>query len=569
MTEITDNTVSRPERMPPNVIFYDGTCSFCSAAAARWRATLERRRFELRPLQSAGAAQRLRIREDQLLDEVKLLTADGRVLGGADAIVHVAWHLWWAWPIYLLSLLPGVRPLLRRAYRKFVPYRYCIVGRCGEISPARRAADALLAWLPLIVLPALALSVAEGLLPWAFMWLMAAAIFFGCKWLTWRTAPPHLRRANGRSLAYLLAWPGMDAARFLDASHNPLPPNRSEWLGTIAHISIGITLIWIVARLALPTSPLLAGWIGMIGLILLLHCGAFHVLSLIYRSAGVDAEPIMHRPTRAANPADFWGNRWNRGFSTLMRRFVQRPLQRRIGLAAALLFAFLVSGVLHELVITLPARGGWGGPTLYFLLQGIGVLALRFIANGGVFKRIATLVLVIAPLPLLFPSLFVQRVVLPFMQTTGAFDPPLQSINLATAILLAGLLHFGILIASALVPQVLDWRSEMRKLAPLSRHLVWTHGAFIVLTILGFGAVSMIAASELAVGTLLARTMCGFIAIFWLARLCLQFVLFDARPYLRTTLLKLGYHALTVVFSILVLTYSVAAFAPRARGATP
>ena len=64
--------------------------------------------------------------------------------------------------------------------------------------------------------------------------------------------------------------------------------------------------------------------------------------------------------------------------------------------------------------------------------------------------------------------------------------------TLATLIRVGGLLHFGILIASALVPQVLDWRAELRKLQPLSRQLVWVHGVFIVLTIIALGAIATI-----------------------------------------------------------------------------
>ena len=57
-------------------------------------------------------------------------------------------------------------------------------------------------------------------------------------------------------------------------------------------------------------------------------------------------------------------------------------------------------------------------------------------------------------------------------------------IPLTTLLCIGGLMHFGILIASALVPRVLDWRSELRKLNPLTRQLVWVHGVFIVLTII-------------------------------------------------------------------------------------
>jgi hypothetical protein len=128
-------------------------------------------------------------------------------------------------------------------------------------------------------------------------------------------------------------------------------------------------------------------------------------------------------------------------------------------------------------------------------------------------------------------------------------------------ILVGGVLHLGILIASALTPGVLDWKRELERLRPLSRQLVWVHGAFIVLTIIGLGVISLVAPRELASGTILARAICGFIAIFWLCRLAVQFFVFDARPFLTKTYLKLGYHGLTIVFLILVATYGFAAFA--------
>lgn len=133
---------------------------------------------------------------------------------------------------------------------------------------------------------------------------------------------------------------------------------------------------------------------------------------------------------------------------------------------------------------------------------------------------------------------------------------------LPTFILLAGLCHFGILIASALVPRVLDWRGELAQLNPLSRHVVWTHGAFIVLTIVAFGAISLANPRELAAGSPLARWFCGFVAVFWLARLAIQLFVFDARPYLKRTHLKLGYHALTAIFAFLGFVYAWAALRP-------
>jgi hypothetical protein len=130
---------------------------------------------------------------------------------------------------------------------------------------------------------------------------------------------------------------------------------------------------------------------------------------------------------------------------------------------------------------------------------------------------------------------------------------------LPTLIRIAGICHFGILIASALTPKVLDWRHELRKLNPLSRHMVWTHGAFIVLTILAFGTISVSLPTQISSGTPLARAIAAFIGIFWLSRLAIQFFLFDARRFLTTKFLTLGYHGLTVVFTYLATVYLLAA----------
>lgn len=134
--------------------------------------------------------------------------------------------------------------------------------------------------------------------------------------------------------------------------------------------------------------------------------------------------------------------------------------------------------------------------------------------------------------------------------------------NLAQLIFVGGILHFGILIASALVPQVLDWKASLGKLDALTRQLIWVHGAFIVLVIIGFGLLSLGYAADLASGTPLARGMCLFIALFWSARLLVQIFVFDAKVYLKTTFLKLGYHGLTLVFLFHALVYTWAAMLP-------
>ncbi len=131
--------------------------------------------------------------------------------------------------------------------------------------------------------------------------------------------------------------------------------------------------------------------------------------------------------------------------------------------------------------------------------------------------------------------------------------------NLELLIFVGGMLHFGILLASAMVPKVLDWKASLHKLDGLSRQLVWVHGAFIVLVIFGFGLLSVLFAEDLVTGNRLARGVCFFIALFWGARLLVQLFVFDAKPYLKSVFLKAGYHGLTVIFVYHIVVYSLAA----------
>jgi hypothetical protein len=284
----------------------------------------------------------------------------------------------------------------------------------------------ILGWLPVAVLPFAAIACRNLLPPWAFMWLLSFAIYFSLKWLTWYGARSRIDHTAWRSLAYLLAWPGMDAESFLDSRHRVLSPTPSMWLWGTFESVLGATLLWIVARPIPEEHPLLQGWTGMVGLILLLHFGTFHLAALFWRSFGIDAEPIMSSPTRSTSLGEFWGKRWNLGFREFAHDLIFRPLCRRVGTDLAGLGVFVVSGLIHDLVISLPARGGYGLPTLYFLLQGAGASAERsFLGKrAGLGKGIRgwcfMAVMLTAPLFGLFHPWFVMRVILPFMRAIHA-----------------------------------------------------------------------------------------------------------------------------------------------------
>jgi alginate O-acetyltransferase complex protein AlgI len=275
--------------------------------------------------------------------------------------------------------------------------------------------------------------------PWAFMWTAAWSMFFLAKLAT-LPSPSGFRglrgfRGSRRVIAYLFAWPGMNAGAFLDTTRNPVAPRPAEWLAALTRTFLGIALVWLVARRVHPHSPYLATWLGMIGLILCLHFGSFHLLSCLWRRAGVDAPPIMNRPLASASLTEFWGKRWNLGFHALAERFVFRPLRRPLGVRGAMLAVFVASGLVHELVISLPARAGFGLPTAYFALQGLGIVLERShtgrprkrlgldggAASGGRGGRLFAITLTALPAVALFHPWFVARVAEPFLAAIGAF----------------------------------------------------------------------------------------------------------------------------------------------------
>jgi alginate O-acetyltransferase complex protein AlgI len=283
-----------------------------------------------------------------------------------------------------------------------------------------------LGWIPIAVLPLGVVVWSNGLPPWVFMWILSFAIYFSLKWLTWWRARLQFTHPAWRSLVYLLAWPGMDADAFLNEEIEVPPPIRSTWIWATLETILGAALFWVVARSIPQGYPLLRGWAGMLGLILLLHFGTFQILALLWQSLGLKAEPIMSAPLRSTSLGEFWGKRWNLGFRQLAHELIFRPLYRPLGTAQAGFLVFAASGLLHDLVISLPARGGYGLPTLYFLLQGVGVRVersqsgQRFRLTEGTRGWCFMIVFLVGPVFWLFHPWFVMRVILPFMRAVHA-----------------------------------------------------------------------------------------------------------------------------------------------------
>jgi len=261
--------------------------------------------------------------------------------------------------------------------------------------------------------------------PWVWMWILAFGIYIGCKWLTYFDARiAHGQATPWKVAVYLLFWPGMDAEKFLhDAA--VVRPKAGDWTVAVGKTLLGgILLLWVVPYIP-HDAPLTAGWIGMTGIVFVLHFGLFHLLALAWQSAGCNARPIMRRPLCATGLADFWGRRWNLAFHQLTAVYLYRPLLQPLGPAIALLTAFFISGLIHETVITVPAGGGYGGPTAYFMIQGAGLLLERrlFFRRRPFLKRLLAWTFLIAPAAFLFPPVFIRTVILPMLTALGILPP--------------------------------------------------------------------------------------------------------------------------------------------------
>lgn len=169
----------------------------------------------------------------------------------------------------------------------------------------------------------------------------------------------------------------------------------------------------IAASLPLAAARIVATPMALVALSLMLHFGLLDLSAAFWRTRGVAADSLFRDPLRSASLSEFWSRRWNVGFAEMLAVAVNRPLRRPAGPAAALLASFLASGVLHELAISVPARGGYGLPTLYFAIHGVLVLAekRRWLRPS----RPLTLAALILPLPLCFHLPFLRAVVWPLV----------------------------------------------------------------------------------------------------------------------------------------------------------
>ena len=115
--------------------------------------------------------------------------------------------------------------------------------------------------------------------------------------------------------------------------------------------------------------------------------------------------------------------------------------------------------------------------------------------------------------------------------------------------------HFCILGASFQVPHRLGWKQDLAKLTPFNRKLMWTYGAFTVLTVIAFGSLTFLLHDEMLCGDRAALGLASFIGIFWSVRVGVDSFYFDHKDWPQGKFFVIGHWLLTSLFVCLAVTY--------------
>lgn len=216
---------------------------------------------------------------------------------------------------------------------------------------------------------------------------------------------------------FALGWPGMDAVPFEQLGRAKVK-NRYIDSGIPFFVS-GVALLCLLAYSLKHYEPpaYLLCLMSFIPLIMIFHFGLFNMLSSFWATFGVSVTPLMDAPWRALSLSEFWGKRWNIAFIQMIRITVFLPLSKRANASLALLTAFLLSGVFHEVALSLPVSAGFGLPLLYFMIQVMLIKIERLFIKrkNTVIQRVWTFSCLLLPFPLLFHASFVKEIFVPLL----------------------------------------------------------------------------------------------------------------------------------------------------------
>lgn len=136
----------------------------------------------------------------------------------------------------------------------------------------------------------------------------------------------------------------------------------------------------------------------------------------------------------------------------------------------------------------------------------------------------------------------------------------MKSIQIDILLRIAGLAQLTLVAGSFAIPRVLNWRNELVKVQPLIKQMFWTYAAYILIINLCLGLLSLLYYKELLNGSTLSLLVSGFIALYWISRVLIQFFYFDRTNFPAGKWNRLAELLLVVLFIFLSIVYILACY---------
>ncbi|XP_059443424.1 probable long-chain-alcohol O-fatty-acyltransferase 5 [Corylus avellana] len=166
------------------------------------------------------------------------------------------------------------------------------------------------------------------------------------------------------------------------------------------------------------------------------------------RACGFELEPQFNEPYLATSLQDFWGRRWNLMVTSILRPTVYTPVCRistpiigpRLAQLSGVVAAFLVSGLIHELIFYYITRVNptWE-VTSFFVLQGLCV-GIEIEVKRALTDRWQLHRAISGPLTVVFVVLTCIWLFFPQLRRNGAFERLIQEYSIMIDFVRANLL---------------------------------------------------------------------------------------------------------------------------------
>jgi hypothetical protein len=228
-----------------------------------------------------------------------------------------------------------------------------------------------------------------------------------------------------RWILFSLGWVGMRPEVFQRRGTQGKEEAKDYILFGVSSFVTGLMIIMIIRfaepyiNFSIPFTFYSTALLILLAFSLILHFGLLSISTGFWRIIGFPTKQLFKSPASSLSLEEFWGKRWNVAFSEMTAIVIFKPIASASSKNVGLLAAFVFSGILHELAISVPVDRGYGLPTLYFIIQGIAILIESHLNKISAFlkqtlvAKLWTVFWLVAPLLILFHNEFLRKVIFP------------------------------------------------------------------------------------------------------------------------------------------------------------